>query len=220
MKRQLLREFLLLTEVASERPVTQRGLAKRLNIALGLTNLLIRRLVKKGYVKVVTLERNQLQYLITPAGVAEKARLTYEYLEYSLYFYRHIRAFLTHALVRLQRLPHQRVILYGTGEVAEIACLIMQQYGIPLVQVVDGEGAGLFLGRPVRTLSDLSHVPYDFLVVAALKDRRQIVEQLVAHGVPTDKIIAIPDERTPEFLMAELEAVPIVPVLSEEEVRS
>ena len=87
-----------MTDISSGSSVTQRHLAKKHGLALGLTNLLLRRLVKKGYVKIVNLQRNRLGYLLTPTGLTEKVRLTYEYIEYSLYFYRQIRAFLTHAL--------------------------------------------------------------------------------------------------------------------------
>lgn len=70
------RELRVLTDVSSDGFVTQRRLAKRYGLALGLTNLLIRRLVRKGYIKIVNLQRNRIRYLITPTGLMEKARLT------------------------------------------------------------------------------------------------------------------------------------------------
>src|SRR3990167_2891120 len=95
------RELRVLTDVSSDGFVTQRGLAKKYGLALGLTNLLIRRLIRKGHIKIVNLQRNRLQYLVTPQGLTEKARLTYAYIEYSLYFYRQIREFLTRALATI-----------------------------------------------------------------------------------------------------------------------
>jgi len=125
------RDLRLLTELSSQDGVTQRSLARTQGMALGLTNLLIRRLAKKGYVKIISLQRNRLRYLITPRGLAEKARLTYEYLEYSLYFYRQIRTFLTQALSRIDPSGRNDVLLYGTGEVAEIAFVMQsRQYGV------------------------------------------------------------------------------------------
>ena len=66
----------ILTQIEAEDKISQRSLAKELGIALGLTNLLIRRIVKKGWVKVINVRPNRVRYLITPTGIAEKARIT------------------------------------------------------------------------------------------------------------------------------------------------
>jgi len=59
---------------------SQRSLADDLGISLGKTNYVARALVARGLVKLenVGRSRNRLAYLyvLTPSGVAEKARLT------------------------------------------------------------------------------------------------------------------------------------------------
>src|SRR5712672_2042575 len=74
------RDLKLLEAVEQDSRVTQRSLATKLGIALGLTNIYLRRLVRKGYIKCVNVQSNRISYLITPRGIAEKARLTYEFL--------------------------------------------------------------------------------------------------------------------------------------------
>src|SRR5262245_24628956 len=93
-----LRDLEVLEAVAEDQLITQRGLAARLGIALGLTNLYMRRLVRKGLIKCVNVQSNRLRYLITPRGIAEKSRLTFEYMEYSLFLYRQVRGHLRDAL--------------------------------------------------------------------------------------------------------------------------
>ena len=66
----------LLSRIETEQVVTQRSLSKDLGIALGLTNLLIRRVAMKGWVKIVNIRPNRVRYLITPAGIIEKSRIT------------------------------------------------------------------------------------------------------------------------------------------------
>ena len=190
------RELQFLTEISSGDSVTQRRLAKKHGLALGLTNFLMRRLVKKGYVKIVNLERKRLQYLLTPKGIAEKARLTYEYLEYSLHLYRNIRTLLTQTLSVMTRAGGTSVVLYGTGEMAEIALLVMQQRGLEVIAVVEeaGNGKASFMSRPVKTLAELSALPFDWVLVASFKDNHEIVRQLCRSGVPRDKIITISSE--------------------------
>jgi DNA-binding MarR family transcriptional regulator len=64
------RDLQLLEALEQEATITQRTLATRLGIALGLTNLYLRRLIRKGYVKCVTVSPNRLVYSLTPRGVA------------------------------------------------------------------------------------------------------------------------------------------------------
>lgn len=201
------RDLQLLTEISSSDSVTQRSLAKRHRLALGLTNFLLRRLVKKGYVKVVNLQRNRLRYLITPQGFAEKARLTYEYLDYSLYFYRQIRALMGRALSLITQSGRMQTVLYGTGEVAEAAFLMMQRHNIPVMAVIGDESDAppAFLGQPVRPLQDLAKLSFDWVVVASLKDPDTATQRLRRAGVPAERILAVPDgglNPRPEAILA------------------
>lgn len=203
------RDFRLLTEIASDVSVTQRGLAKKFGLALGLTNFLIRRLVRKGYIKIITLERKRLRYLLTPTGLAARAKLSYDYLEYSLHLYRAIRTFLVHVLSGIVTAHGTRAVLIGTGEVAEIAFLIMQQRGVHIVAVLDESrrGAAAFMSQPVKPLGELPKLSYDWVVVASFQETRHIRHRLAAWGVPREKIITIPEgqafpETTPETLRA------------------
>ena len=93
MERQSERELEILIAIGEGKPLTQRALAQRLGVAVGLTNLYLRRLMRKGYVKVGGFPRKpavrkRLRYLLTGKGIAEKSRLTYEYMTHSLHLYR------------------------------------------------------------------------------------------------------------------------------------
>ncbi len=48
--------------------VTQRNLAKKLGIALGLTNLYLKRLARKGYIKLKTVPPKRIKYYLTLKG--------------------------------------------------------------------------------------------------------------------------------------------------------
>ena len=68
-----LRELQVLEVIENDARISQRGLADKLGIALGLTNSILRRLVRKGLVKTRALPANRLAYYITPQGFSEKA---------------------------------------------------------------------------------------------------------------------------------------------------
>src|SRR5213594_3969479 len=97
------RDLKLLEAVEEDSRVTQRTLATKLGIALGLTNLYLKRLVRKGYIKCVNVNPTRILYLITPQGIAEKTRLTYLFVDDSLQMYKEVRMHLRRSLEPLAR---------------------------------------------------------------------------------------------------------------------
>ena len=88
MEKEDLRILQIIEEVENNNKITQRELAKKLNISIGMTNFFVKRIIKKGYFKITNIPKNRLMYMITPKGIIEKSRLTFEYLRYSLNFYK------------------------------------------------------------------------------------------------------------------------------------
>ncbi len=146
------RDLKLLEAVENDSRVTQRNLSTKLGIALGLTNVYLKRLVRKGYIKCVNVQSNRITYLITPRGIAEKARLTYEFMDYSLHLFAEVRQ---HLRVALQgcAAAGKRVAICGRGEAAEIAYLSLKEFGLEPVAIFDDEDGHVFLGMPVRPIS-------------------------------------------------------------------
>ena len=190
------RDLQLLDALEQEATITQRTLASRLGMALGLTNLYLKRLIRKGYVKCVTVSPNRLVYSLTPRGVARKARLTYEFMKYSLDFYRdarqHLRRSLTVAVAQ-----RKSVAIFGTGDAAELVFLLVRDMGLELAAVFTLDGDGRFLGFPVRAIADQAHVDYDVLIVAVLERPAGTARLLRQSGVPDEKILMLQPTAAP-----------------------
>ena len=187
------RDMHLLNELTSSPGVTQRELSKRIGVALGLTNLMLRRLARKGYIKITGTKRSRIRYLITPKGIVEKTRLTYEFIQYSLQLYGGVRRFLRERLAILARAGDRRIVLYGTDELAEITFLISQEMGLELVGIVEASPTRQqFLGHPVLGIEAVSSLSYDRIIVASLRDRRAQIQQLVALGISLERMIILP----------------------------
>jgi predicted transcriptional regulator len=110
----------LLDEFTREPETSQRALAGKLGIALGLVNSYIKRLYKKGHIKVKTLPRNRIKYIITPQGFTEKARLTYIYIGYSIKYFREIRITTERVYARMLADNIMNILLWGDGEISEL----------------------------------------------------------------------------------------------------
>jgi len=73
------REFELVNIVGGQLTANQRELSRQMNLSLGMTNMLLRRLVTKGYIRIKQLDRRKVEYLLTPKGFAEKMRKSVKY---------------------------------------------------------------------------------------------------------------------------------------------
>jgi DNA-binding Lrp family transcriptional regulator len=184
------RDLKLLEEVEKDSRVTQRGLATKLGIALGLTNIYLRRLVRKGYIKCVNVQSNRITYLITPRGIAEKARLTYEFMDYSLHLYGEVRQHLRTTLAQCAA-ADKRVAIYGRGEAAELAYLSLREAGLEPVAIFDEANGHEFLGIPVRPIVEHEQVAFDLMIIATLERSGAQVATLLKLGIPKDKLFPL-----------------------------
>jgi DNA-binding MarR family transcriptional regulator len=187
------RDLKLLEAVEADSRVTQRGLSTQLGIALGLTNIYLKRLVRKGYVKCVNVQSNRITYLLTPTGIAEKLRLTYEFMDYSLHLYGEVRQHLR-TVIRECAAAGRRVAIFGRGEAAELSYLALKEFGLEPLAIFDLEGGPEFLGMPVLPISRHLEVPYDLMIVATLDASAQPVARLIRDGVPKEKLFPLRQE--------------------------
>jgi len=73
------RDFELINIVGGELASNQRELSHQMNLSLGMTNMVLRRLVTKGYIRIKQLNRRKVEYILTPKGFAEKMRKSVKY---------------------------------------------------------------------------------------------------------------------------------------------
>ncbi len=132
------RELILLEEIESDPNVNQSTLATQLGVAVGTVNWHLKRLIEKGYIKVMRAERKKLRYIITPEGIALRARLAVNYVETSFSLYRKTRQRVKDHASEIRRAGFERVRILGGGDVADIARLTCLEQGL---QVVTDESA-------------------------------------------------------------------------------
>jgi DNA-binding MarR family transcriptional regulator len=119
----LTRELALLESIEHDPDVTQANLAAQLGVAVGTINWHIKRLIEKGYVKIKRAERKKLRYIITPEGIAMRARLTVDFIEQQFNLYRRTRQRVKEQLALVQQAGYRSIRLVGDGDVADVCKL-------------------------------------------------------------------------------------------------
>jgi DNA-binding MarR family transcriptional regulator len=162
----------LLDEFTREPEISQRALAGRLGIALGLVNAYIKRLYKKGHIKIKTLPRNRIKYIITPQGFSEKARLTYTYMNYSIQYFREIRANIERTYAKMIADDIKSILLWGDGEIAELCYISTRGLPLKIIGVVaDKKIENGFFGHHIFTIDDIDRLEYDAVLVSSIDDK-------------------------------------------------
>ena len=192
MDPQDIRYLQILEEIENSYSPSQRDLARKLNISLGLVNSFIKRLAKKGYVKVTTIPKNRVKYILTPQGFAEKSRLTYEFIQYSLRFYKKALVNIQDLLNEFERIGITKVVFYGANDLAEIAYISMKATNITLVGVIDDSKKGkTFQGYTVKSLSELGALDFDRIIITSLDSKEAIYTTLIEKKIPKGRIITL-----------------------------
>lgn len=130
------RELVLLEHIERDPDINQSTLADQLGVAVGTVNWHIKRFIAKGYIKVKRAQRRKLRYIITPEGLAFRARLTVNYVENSMRLYRTTRRSVRGLLREIRTAGFDCVSIIGDGDIADICRLTCLEQGI---SILDGD---------------------------------------------------------------------------------
>jgi DNA-binding Lrp family transcriptional regulator len=185
------RDLRVLTEVEADPTISQRELSSRLGIALGLTNMLVRNLVKKGYVRASQAGWKRRLYALTPDGFSHKIQLTASYIRRFLDHYRRVRQTLREQLAPLALHQESRVAIWGTGEFAEMIFLGLRELGIEEIEVFGPttNSNERFLGMSVQGMTELQIERFDRVLIATENGSQILFDQYASLNGDSDRLV-------------------------------
>lgn len=188
MDKQNFTELNILKEIDSDGDCTQRELARRSGLTLSYLNVYLKGLIRKGYVSVRDMPGRRLWYNLTPMGIAEKARMTLEYMKWSLTKYQDIRDRVRVVCERLKQENKLNIVICGVSDAAEIFYLATIESGLNIVGVVDDTRAGRrWLNFSVMEISSLKDtIAYDFIIIGDIDRHYQLATQLSDLSISDD----------------------------------
>ncbi len=128
------KDIKILEIIAQDDGVSQRGLVDKSGLSLGMVNLVLRRLAKTGYIKMVNLDKRKVQYLLTSKGIKEKTDRSYTYLQRTIRVYKEYRDQVERVIDEELKQGHHRIKVVGEGELADLVKTILKEKNGALTQ--------------------------------------------------------------------------------------
>jgi DNA-binding MarR family transcriptional regulator len=186
MKAQDQKYLQIVQELSEEEGLSQRDLFLRLSMAQGLVNRYLKRLAQKGWIKLTTAPPKRMLYWLTPKGLSEKSKLTYEFVAFTYKLYREAHR---NASNKLSEIAHKykgkRVVFYGAEPVAEVAAMSLKENKLKLAAIADEDLRGTpFLQQKVLGIDDLDRIDFDAILFTkhSRKDDRILLKLLATKG--------------------------------------
>lgn len=122
------KEYILLSEIEANNAVSQRELSQKAGLSLGSINILLKKMVKQGLIKMESIPANRVIYMLTPAGMAEKAFKTVRYIKVHYQVIEEIKDRINSSLQGLHQQFTTICILKPEDELQEILLQAIQTY--------------------------------------------------------------------------------------------
>jgi DNA-binding MarR family transcriptional regulator len=168
-----MRDLQLLEEIDQNPKVSQRELSNKFGIALGVTNACIKRMARRGLIRLKGIPPRRIAYYITPKGFAEKANLALRFFSYNIRHYAEMKKQISKKLIEMQSSGVKRVAFYGLGDEMEVAYITFQGLHMKLVGIVDDERnwGKRVLGYKVIGPSEVKKLNPDAILITSVNDQ-------------------------------------------------
>jgi len=192
-------ELEILKHVEEDARLNNRLAASKLGCSVKLAHELLRKMVDRGCLHIKKLHSRRWDYFLTPKGIAEKARLTREFISFSRYFYHEARKGSSMLCRRLAERGCRTVAFIGSGDLAEIFYLGIKEWNLEL-KVVYTDKSGKFLGVPTKPYFELIDSDVDALIICTYDEHNPMLKAELPEGIRrTDKMYWLFDEEFYEY---------------------
>ena len=123
------KELKIINEIDKDLNITQREISKNSGMSLGMTNIVLKKLINKGYVKVKQLNKKKVQYFLTPKGFTEKAKKSYHYTLKTMEILKTMKLKIQATVLKEYKKGQRKFIIYGKGELADLVEMSLRDLG-------------------------------------------------------------------------------------------
>jgi len=178
---QEMRELSLLQELEKNPIISQRALSNKFGIALGVTNACLKRMGRRGWIRITSLNHHKIGYFLTPKGFAGKAKLTLHLISWTVQHYSTLKDIIGIRLLEMQNAGAERIVFYGVSDEMEIAYVTLQGLNLKLVGIVEDEekmNRKEVFGFELKRLNQIEILKPDAVLITSLTGQDEKKEKL------------------------------------------
>ena len=171
-----MRDLRLLEELEKNPITSQRELSHKFGIALGVTNACLRRMARKGLIRIRDLNHRRIGYYLTPKGLVEKARLTLHLISFRVQHYVELKRIVGKRFLEMQHDGMKRIVFYGVSDEMEVAYITLQGVALKLVGIVEDDEkfkAQIIFGYELEPVSRIKELKPDCILITSLAENDQ-----------------------------------------------
>ena len=175
-----MRDLQFLEEIEHNPKVSQRELSNKFGTALGVTNACIKRMARRGLIKLKGIPPRRIAYYLTPKGFTEKTKLTLSFFSYNIHHYAEMKKEISKKLIEMQNSGVKRVAFYGVSDEMEVAYITLQGLNMKFVGIVD-EGKNLgkkVFGYKVIGAREVKYLNPDAILITSMKGQTSFLKTL------------------------------------------
>ena len=176
-----MRDLRLLEELEKNPIVSQRDLSHKFGIALGVTNACLKRMTRKGLIRIRGFNHRKIGYYLTPKGFSEKAKLTFRLISYIVQHYSELKKIISQRLLEMQHDGLQRIVFYGVSDEMEVAYITLQGVNLKLVGIVEDDEKftpQFIFGYELEPVSRIKELKPDCILITSLEESKKKMEKL------------------------------------------
>jgi len=176
-----IRDLRLLEELERNPIISQRELSHKFGIALGVTNACLKRMARKGFIRIRGLSHRKIGYYLTPKGFAEKAKLTFHLISYTVQHYTELKKIISQRFVEMKKDGMERIVFYGVSDEMEVAYISLQGINLKLVGIVEDDEKikpQIILGYEIEPVSRIQELKPDCVLITSLEEIGEKKEKL------------------------------------------
>ena len=178
---QEMRELELLQELEKNPIISQRELSHKFGIALGVTNACLKRMGRRGWIRITGFNHHKIGYYLTPKGFAEKAKLTLHLVSWTVQHYSALKEIIGKKFLEMQDRGIERIAFYGVSDEMEVAYITLQGVHLKLVGIVE-DGSRMnqkeVFGLEVKEVSQIEVLKPDAVFITSLVGQEERTETL------------------------------------------
>ena len=191
----LLKEYIILDMIEKNPRITQRGISTTIGIAVSMVNDHLEEFERKGLIKRKKYSTKTVEYVITKKGIERRKVLNIGYFNATQKLYNFAKVNLEFFLHQMAITGYKKLILYGTGEVAQILINTIQsssELKIEIVALIDDDinKQGKYLNSiTIISRNQICDFNHDGILISSYNNRKSMINKLLLQNYDLTKVV-------------------------------